>query len=134
MDLRLGGRVPSTGVGGPVLHAAVPVRRGRVSLGRLGPSVAPSRPADVHLVAGLRSACWIGPPDARPPELGRLCHQTTATIDTRWRLSLDRHVRGYLGVVDPLDFDVVLVSLPTGGVLLVPVEDLEERLARVSVP
>lgn len=135
MDLKLGGgRVPSTGAGGPILHAAVAVRLGRISLGRFGLSLAPSRPADVRLVAGLRSACWIGPPDARAPDLGRLCHHTTATIDARHRLNLDRHVRGYLGVSDPLDFDVVLVSPPTGGLLLVPVEDLEERLARVSIP
>jgi hypothetical protein len=83
-------------------------------------------------VAGLRSACWIGPPDARPPDLGRLAHHTSAVIDERHRLSLDRHVRGYLGVTDPMSFDVVLVSLAGGGLLLVPVEEIEARLERVT--
>lgn len=119
---------------GPVLHAGVAVRRGRVGLGRLAPILAETRPANVRLVVSLRSACWAGPSGVGAPDLGRLCHHTVSTLDTRNRLTLDRHVRGYLGVNDPLDFEVVLVSLPTGGLLLVPFDNLEERLARVSVP
>lgn len=134
MELRLvGGHLPHAG-GGPVLHAAVAVREGRLSLGRLGSVLVPSRPADVRLVAGLRSACWVGVGDMRPPDLGRLSHHAQATVDGRNRLRLDRHVRGYLGVADALDFEVVLVSMADGGLLLVPVEGIEERLSRVSVP
>jgi hypothetical protein len=46
-DLRLGGRVPSPGAGGPVLHAAVAVRRGRISLGRLSAVLGSARPMQV---------------------------------------------------------------------------------------
>lgn len=134
MELRLGGgHLPHAG-DGPILHAAVAVREGRLSLGRLGSTLVPSRPADVRLVTGLRSVCWVGVGDMQPPDLGRLSHHAKATLDARNRLRLDRHVRGYLGVADALDFEVVLASMADGGLLVVPVEDIEERLSRVSVP
>ncbi len=70
----------------------------------------------------------------QPPDLGRLSHHARGTVDGRNRLRLDRHVRGYLGVADALDFEVVLASMADGGLLLVPVEDIEERLSRVTAP
>ena len=65
------------------------------------------------------------------PELGSLLHRSTAVLDTRRRLVLERRVRGFLGVEDPSCFDVVVVVLAPGAVLLVPTEDFDARLGRV---
>jgi hypothetical protein len=46
---------------------------------------------------------------------------------------LDRHVRGYLGVADPEAFWVVVIALGTRALLLVPTEDFDRRLERISV-
>jgi hypothetical protein len=37
-------------------------------------------------------------------------------------------------VTDPLRFDYIVVALPTGGLLIVPTDDLEARLSRVEPP
>jgi len=83
---------------------------------------------------GLRSVCWVGLDHQPTPDLGRLLHQVVTRLDVRRRLVLDRRIRGFLGVVDASAFDVVVVALPTGGALLVPVEDFDARVARVSLP
>ena len=132
MHMTLGGlQPPPSTTTAVVVHAAVPVSRSRVSLGGLRHVLGGELPLPVQLVTGLRSACWVGAPDAAPPELGRLVHRAQSRIDGRGRLTLDRHVRAYLGVGDALDFEVVFVLPPTGGVLIVPLEGVEERLDRV---
>jgi hypothetical protein len=133
VKLNLGGPTAPLDAPDPVLHAAVPVVGGRLSLGRLRHALAVDPPGPLAVCAGLRSACWLGPPQGTPPGLGRLVHQGTTHLDARGRVALDRHVRGYLGVADPAEFAVVLVSLPTGGVLVLPVEGIDERAARVRL-
>lgn len=39
-----------------------------------------------------------------------------------------------LGLADPDRFDAVLISLPDVGLLVAPVDDLDARLGRVSLP
>ena len=75
MDLTLGGvRVASPSDAGPTAHVAVPVTEGRVALGRVAAAVGVEALGAVQVVAGLRSACWVGPPGVPPPDLGRLAH------------------------------------------------------------
>jgi hypothetical protein len=81
-----------------LIPAGVPVRRGRLSLRGVAPRLASSTTVDV--VAGLRSACWLGAPGRAAPGIGRLSHRSVATIDDRRRVVLDRQVRAYLAVDD----------------------------------
>lgn len=134
MEVSLGSPVSVSGGKVRLVPAGVPIKRGTVALARMQAALPSPLPLELTVVAGLRSACWIGTADQLAPGLGRLSHWTTARLDSRVRLTLDRHVRGYLGVANPSDFAAVLVALPTGGVLVVPVEDLDARLDRVVVP
>ncbi len=110
----------------------VPVIRGRLNLGRSGPLVTPGAAGGrLVLVAGLRTACWLGPPAAAPPDLGRLAHRGVAEVDGRGRVVLDRRARAWLDVADPSSFSVVPVPVPAGGLLLVPVEDFDRRWEEV---
>jgi hypothetical protein len=133
VHVTLGGPVPPSATLAVLHAAAVPVSRARVSVGGLRHVFGEVLPRPVQLVTGLRSACWVAPPGAEPPDLGRLVHRASSRIDGRGRVTLDRHVRAYLGVGDALDFEVVFASPPTGGVLIVPLEGVEERLARVTL-
>ena len=45
---------------------------------------------------------------------------------------LDRRVRSWLGVEDPMHFDVVTAPSGDGGVLIVPVEDFARRWKAIS--
>lgn len=129
MEVRVGASRPSA-LSGPVVLAGLAVRRGRVSVGRYRWAVG----ADpLVLAVGLRSACWVGPEDGVAPQLGRLTHVAPVGLDGRGRLHLDRNVLGYLGVSTPASFEVVPIAVPTGGLLLVPVDDLDARLARVEL-
>lgn len=104
----------------------VPVRSGRLHLGRLRPLVQ-SGPGDpVAFKVGFGLACWLGPDPGAAPGLGRLWSRGTVDVDPRGRLRLDRRVRAYLAVADPASFEVVPVSVD-GGVLLVPAEDFPTR-------
>jgi hypothetical protein len=47
----------------------IPVRDGRLSLGRLREVLPRDEPLEV--VAGFATAFWIGPPGSRAPDLGR---------------------------------------------------------------
>lgn len=132
MELRFGVSGACAPDGSALIPAGVPVRRGRVSLGYLGDPLRSSK--DVDVVAGLRSACWLGVIGQCAPGLGRLSHRSLATVDSRRRVVLDRHLRAYLAVADADAFAVVLISLGNGGLLLVPTEDFDARLARVSLP
>jgi hypothetical protein len=129
MELRLARTGPNPD-GVAVILAAVPVVKGRLSLGRRVGK--PSVP--MAALAGLRSVCWLGPDPESAPGLGRLVHQTTVAVDERGRVVLNRRLRGFLGLVDPDDFEAVVVVLPSGGVLVVPADDFDGSLGRVVLP
>lgn len=124
---RLVAPAPPTVVLAPM---GVPVRAGRLHLGRLRSLVA----ADVPLIvaAGFGSACWVGESGAVMPNLGRLGYRTTTVVDGRGRIVLDRRVRTWLAVEDERAFDVVTVPAPDGGILVVPVEDFARRWEVIS--
>jgi len=132
MELRFGPFGAPAPEGCALIPAAVPVRRGRVSLGGVAAAFG-SPPMRVDVVAGLRSACWVGTPRRVASALGRLVHRSVASLDRRRRVVLDRHVRGYLAVADAEAFWVVVIALGSGGVLLVPTEDFDRRLERISL-
>jgi hypothetical protein len=110
--------------------AGVPVRSGRLSLGRVRQWL----PVDgvVSVLAGFGTACWLGSPDERAPDLGRLVCRPAARADRQSRVVLDRRVRAWLGVADPTVFTAVLMPLATGGVLVVPVEGFAQRVEVVT--
>lgn len=130
MEIRLGGSQPAT-VAVPVVPAGLAVREGRLTVARYRWAMGPD---PLVLAVGLRSACWIGPEDGTAPQLGRLTHRAPVVLDRRGRFRLDRNALGYLGVTDAARFEVIAVAVPTGGLLLVPVDDLEARLGRVHLP
>lgn len=107
------------------------VERGRLTLGRLRSRAEAARGGPVALVAGFGTACWLGPDAALAPGLGRLAHRATVVVDERGRVVLDRRARAYLAVGDPVDFEVVPVSAPS-GLLLVPVEGFDRRVEGVA--
>jgi hypothetical protein len=113
-----GGRRPFTPTG-------IPIREGRLHLGRLCRWL--NGHDRVAVVAGFASAVWIGPPTTAPPHLGRLAYRTETPVDRRGRLLLDFRVRSWLGVADTLAFEVVIVPTEGGGVLVVPVENFSQR-------
>ena len=86
----------------------------------------------VMVVVGFAVAGWLGAPDDRPPDLGRMAYRGEARLDRRGRAVLDRRARAWLGVADPSAFEVVVMPVATGGVLVVPVEGFSRRLAGVT--
>ena len=108
--------------------AGIPVDRGRVHLGRLRQLLEVSAASDrVAVVAGFGTAVWLGPLAAANPNLGRLVYRAFTQVDARGRVVLDRRVRGWLGVADPMAFEVVIVPASPCGLLVVPVEDFAHR-------
>ena len=81
---------------------------------------------------GFASAAWVGPPTASAPHLGRLAYRSETRVDERGRLLLDFRVRDWLGVADPLAFEVVVVPAEAGGLLIVPVEDFAHRWEAIT--
>jgi hypothetical protein len=108
----------------------IPVRDGRLSLGRLR-EVVPSREA-LDVVAGFSTACWIGPPEIRVPDLGRLTYRSRTGVDRRGRMMLDYRVRAWLSVEDAHAFEVVAFPAEAGGILVMPVEDFARRWEVIS--
>jgi hypothetical protein len=107
------------------MPSGIPIREGRLHLGRLRTWL--DGHDRVAVVAGFASAVWIGPPTTAPPHLGRLAYRTETTVDRRGRLLLDFRVRSWLGVADTLAFEVVIVPAEGCGLLIVPVEDFSQR-------
>jgi hypothetical protein len=118
--------------GTPLTPPGVPVRSGRVHLGRLRPRVPAGGP--VTVVAGFATVCWLGGPDASPPDLGRMVYRAETTPDRRGRVVLDRRARAWLAVATPGEFEAVVMAAPSGGVLVVPVEDYARRAEAVTTP
>lgn len=112
----------------------VPVRRGRVALGRARHLLTdPADPAvPVAVAVGFGTAAWLGAATAAAPSFGRLAHRETTTLDARGRLRLSARVRLWLRLPDPDDFALLLVPAPSGGVFAVPVDDLTARWAAVE--
>ncbi len=108
----------------------IPVRDGRVTLGRLRELL--PRHESLEVVAGFAAACWVGSPGDRAPELGRLNYRGRSGIDRRGRVLLDHRARTWLNVEDPNRFDVVAFAPAAGGILIVPVEDFARRWAVIS--
>ena len=76
---------------------------------------------------GFASAAWVGPPTELAPNLGRLGYRSETRVDERGRLVLDLRVRNWLGVANPLAFEVVVVPAAPAGLLVIPVEDFAHR-------
>jgi hypothetical protein len=108
----------------------IPVRDGRLTLGRLRELLA--RDETLEVVAGFATACWIGPPGAGAPDVGRLTYRSRTGIDQRGRVMLDYRVRARLSVADPNRFEVVAFPAQAGGILVVPVEDFARRFEVVT--
>lgn len=53
-------------------------------------------------------------------------------MDRRGRVVLSRQVRAWLDVADPAAFEAVVMPVPTGGLLLVPVEGFGQRFEAVT--
>ncbi len=109
-----------------------PVRQGRLHLARDRHWL----PLDGSLavVVGFGTACWLGSPEVQPPDLGRHVYRSTAMLDQRGRMVLDRRSRAWLAVADPGAFRAAI--LPLGweclGLLVVPVEDYARRIEAVT--
>jgi hypothetical protein len=115
---------------GALSPAGIPVRRGRLHLGRLRHVL--STAESVAVTAGFATAAWLGPRDVTAPDLGRLAYRTETCVDGRGRIVLDLRVRAWLGIEHPMAFDVVAVPAPEGGLLVVPVEDFARRWEVIS--
>ena len=113
-----------------VVPIGVPVRRGRLHLGRLHTQFETSE--RVAVVVGFATACWLGRRGLATPDLGRLCYSTETDVDQRGRVVLDRRVRAWLGIDDPMCFDVVTAPTVDGGVVIVPVEGFAKRWKAIS--
>jgi hypothetical protein len=112
---------------GGLAPAGMPVRNGRLHLARVRQWL----PVDDRLVvvAGFGTACWLGAPGDRPPDLGRHVYRSTATVDVRGRVVLDRRSRAWLAVGDPASFEAVVMPLASpAGLVVVPVEDYARRI------
>jgi hypothetical protein len=107
----------------------VPVRSGRVHLGRLRSHL----PAgdSVTVIVGFGTVCWLGGPDVVSPDLGRMVYRAGARPDRRGRVVLDRRARAWLAVETPGEFEAVVIAAPTGGVVVVPIEDYARRVGAV---
>jgi hypothetical protein len=108
----------------------IPVRDGRLSLGGLR-EVLPTDET-LEVVAGFATACWIGPPGSRAPDLGRLTYRSRTGIDRRGRVMLDYRARTWLAVADANRFEVVAFPAQEGGIVVMPVEDFARRWEVVS--
>ena len=115
---------------GSLVPIGVPVRRGRLYLGRLRSMFDISEPLTVAV--GFATACWIGARGVAMPDLGRLGYRSTTDVDSRGRVVLDHRVRAWLGVADPLCFDVVIAPAADGGLLIVPVDEFARRWQAIS--
>lgn len=109
----------------------VPVRSGRVHLGRLRAALPPS--GLVRVVAGFGTVAWLGGPEDTPPGLGAMTYRGEASVDGRGRVVLNRQVRAWLAVADPAAFEAVTMPAPGGGVLVVPVEGFAGRVEAVEL-
>lgn len=99
---------------GPVLvPMGVPIRGGRLHLGRLRGQLDPAVP--VVVAVGFGSACWLGSEGAPAPGLGRLAYRVVTSVGGRGRAVLDRRVRTWLAVEDEASFEAVTVPAPNGG-------------------
>lgn len=108
----------------------IPIRRGRLHLGRLRNLLDTAEP--VAVAAGFATAAWLGSPTASPPNLGRLAYRTETHTDARGRVVLDLRVRAWLAVEDPMCFEVITVPAERGGLLVVPIEDFARRWEVIS--
>lgn len=117
--------------GASLAPVGLPVRRGRLSLGRLRAAFGPGACPTVDVVAGFGNAVWLGRPGSEAPEMGRLVWRATAALDHRGRVVLDRRARLYLGVADPAAFVVAALRL-AAGLLLVPVDGYDQRVGALS--
>ena len=115
---------------GSVAPIGIPVQRGRLHLGRLHTLFETGE--RVVVVVGFATACWLGGRSLPIPKLGRLCYSTETDIDQRGRVVLDRRVRAWLGIDDPMCFDVVTAPTVDGGVVIVPVEGFAKRWKAIS--
>jgi hypothetical protein len=109
----------------PLVPAGIPIRRGRLHLGRLRSFLEGTDTVAVSV--GFASAAWVGPRTAPAPNLGRLGYRSETHVDERGRLVLDLRVRNWLGVANPLAFEVVVVPATPAGLLVIPVEDFAHR-------
>ena len=109
----------------PLVPAGIPIRRGRLHLGRLRSCL--DGADTVAVSVGFASAAWVGRPTESAPNLGRLGYRSEARVDGRGRLVLDLRVRNWLGVANPLAFEVVVVPAAPAGLLVIPVEDFAHR-------
>ena len=109
----------------PLTPAGIPIRRGRLHLGRLRTFLHGTD--TVAVAVGFASAAWVGPPTEPAPTLGRLGYRSETRVDERGRLVLDLRVRNWLGVANPLAFEVVVVPAVPAGLLVIPVEDFAHR-------
>jgi hypothetical protein len=111
--------------------AGVQVRSGRLNVGRVRRWL-PAPDGVVTVLAGFGTAAWLGPHDVPCPRLGRLVCRSDTRIDRRGRVVLGRQVRAWLAVADAMLFEAVLMPVPTGGVLVVPVEGFARRAEAVT--
>jgi hypothetical protein len=110
--------------------AGVPIRRGRLHLGRLRSLLDGAE--SVVVTVGFASAVWLGRVGSAAPDLGRLAYRSDTRVDSRGRVVLDARVRSWLAVGDPMAFDVVIVPAAEGGLLVVPVDDFARRWEVIS--
>jgi hypothetical protein len=103
----------------------IPICRGRLHLGRLRSLLRPGE--TVAVVAGFATAVWLGSRSASPPNLGRLAYRSETRVDDRGRVVLDLRVRAWLGIEDPMRFEVVAVPAARAGLMLVPIDDFARR-------
>ena len=115
----------------PLIPAGQPVLDGRLTLGRLIDRFA-GHEGTLAVAAGFGTVGWIGAVGAEPPDLGRLAWHGRARVDLRDRLMLERRVRVYLAVADVARFNVVLIPIDEGGLLVVPVEGFATRVVAVT--
>ena len=108
----------------------LPIRRGRLHLGRLRPLLDPTQP--VAVAAGFATAAWLGAQDMSAPHLGRLAYRSETRVDERGRVVLDLRIRAWLGIEDPMCFEVVAIPVAEGGLLVVPIEDFARRWEVIS--
>ena len=113
------------GAGRQLVPAGIPIRRGRLHLGRLRSCL--DGTDTVAVAVGYASAAWVGPRTELAPNLGRLGYRSETRVDERGRLVLDLRVRNWLGVANPLAFEVVVVPASPAGLLVIPVEDFAHR-------
>ena len=105
----------------------VPVRSGRVHVGRLRSHLPSSGP-----VAGFGTACWLGRTEGEPPGLGAMVFRGEATVDRRGRVVLGRQALAWLAVDDLAAFEAVVMPAQAGALLVIPTEGFAGRAAAVA--